>query len=107
MSYKSIFQSIILLIREKVDPDKIILFGSRATKRAKKGSDIDIAIFGGKKLNHREERKLREKIDELAGLYSVDIVFAEKLQKTFKEMVQDQGVVIYEKGGRNFSNSKP
>ena len=77
------------------DPEKIILFGSRARRDYKKNSDIDIAV--DLKLPFREERKLKEKIEELSGLYSVDLIFFPRINENFKRHILKEGVVLYEK----------
>ena len=81
-------------LKDSLSPEEIILFGSRAKGNFKKGSDIDIAIKGGRELTHREERKLKEKIDEISGLYSVDIVFWEKLDEDFKKNLKNTGKIL-------------
>ncbi len=86
------------LIIDELQPERIILFGSLAKKAHKSNHDIDIFVYKGKPLSHREERKLREKIDELAGIYSVDIVFSDKVEEDFQKLIEDTGVVLYEKG---------
>ena len=58
---------------KKHNPKKIILFGSRARGDYRKNSDIDIAV--DLDLSFREKRKLKEKIDLISGLYSVDLIF--------------------------------
>ncbi len=85
-----------LLIKE-VEPEKIILFGSLAKKMPKAAYDIDIFIYKSKSLSHREERKLKEKVDELAGIYSVDIIFSGRVEKDFQKLIENTGVAIYEK----------
>lgn len=82
---------------EELDPEEIILFGSRAKDSFRQGSDIDMAIKGGIKLTHRKERKLREQIDRMAKIYTVDIVFFNNLDNDFKELVENTGKVLYEK----------
>ncbi|MCG2724643.1 MAG: nucleotidyltransferase domain-containing protein [Elusimicrobia bacterium] len=84
-------------LKNSLAPEEIILFGSRAKGNFKRGSDIDIAVKGGRELTHREERKLKEKIDEISGLYSVDIVFWEKLDKDFKKKLKNSGEILYGK----------
>ncbi|MRJ03121.1 MAG: nucleotidyltransferase domain-containing protein, partial [Epsilonproteobacteria bacterium] len=54
-------------------PQKIILFGSRAKGYFALNSDIDIAVDIN--LTFREKRKLKERIEEVSGLYSVDLLF--------------------------------
>jgi len=97
MNIVFILQKIIKLLTEELDPDRLILFGSRAKGLAHKGSDIDIAVGGGKGLTHREERKLKEKIEEISGIYFVDIVFLEKISEDLKNMILETGRIIYEK----------
>ncbi len=87
------------LLVERLDPNRILLFGSLASGRAKRsGYDIDFFVYGGRDLSHRESRKLREEIDLLAGIYTVDLLFADKVDPEFKSVVEDTGMVIYEKG---------
>jgi len=94
---KSILNKIVRLLIDEVNPTKLILFGSRSKGNARRGSDIDVAVEGGKSLSHREERKLKEKIEEISGIYFVDIVFLEKTSADFKNMIRKTGKVIYEK----------
>ncbi|GAB4436818.1 MAG: nucleotidyltransferase domain-containing protein [bacterium] len=91
-----ILEEIIKVIVEHLNPEKVILFGSRAEGSFHRGSDIDIAILGGKKLSFREERKLKEIIDEVAGIYSVDILFMERLESDFAKRILETGKVVYE-----------
>ncbi len=92
-----IIQKIVSVIVEKADPVRIILFGSRAKGNANKGSDIDIALEDEKALTFREMRKMKELIDDVSGLYSVDIIVLSKVDDTFKDSIKESGVVIYEK----------
>lgn len=85
----------IVEIMKEYNPDKIILFGSRARGDYKKNSDIDIAV--DLELPFRERRKLKERIDELSGIYSVDLVFLAKTNEDFKNHILEEGVILYEK----------
>ncbi len=80
---------------KKYQPKRIILFGSRAKGYHRKSSDIDIAV--DLKLNFRERRKLKEKIDRISGLYSVDLIFLPEVEKNFKKQILKEGKVLYEK----------
>ena len=51
----------------------------------------------GKKLSFREIRKLKEEIDKIAGIYSVDLVFLEDCEENFKNLIYSTGKIIYEK----------
>ncbi len=97
MNVDDILQNIIKLLIGDLNPDRLILFGSRAKGTAHKGSDIDVAVEGGKSLEYREERKLKEKIEEVSGIYFVDIVFLGKISKDFRDMIMETGKVVYEK----------
>ncbi|BAF69255.1 type VII toxin-antitoxin system MntA family adenylyltransferase antitoxin [Nitratiruptor sp. SB155-2] len=77
------------------NPKKIILFGSHAKGYATKYSDIDIALEIP--LDFRSKRKLKEEVDRLSGLLSVDIVFFNEADKNFKKQIEKEGKVLYEK----------
>ena len=82
---------------ENLLPKRIILFGSRAKGTARMGSDIDLALEGAAISDFCKERKLREALDQLAGIYSVDLVFLEQVDDVFSEMINQTGKVLYEK----------
>jgi len=94
---KEKINKIIQLLIEKTDPARIILFGSRARETAHNGSDIDIALEGVQELSVRDYRLLKEEIDKVSGLYSVDIVLIDKVDNSFKRIIKDTGVILYEK----------
>ena len=77
---------------KKYSPKKIILFGSRARGDNLKNSDIDIAVELD--LSFREKRKLKEKIDLIAGLYSVDLFFFDEMSDEFKRKVLKEGIKL-------------
>jgi predicted nucleotidyltransferase len=77
---------------KKYSPKKIILFGSRARGDNLKNSDIDIAVELD--LSFREKRKLKEKIDLIAGLYSVDLVFFDEMSDELKRKVLKEGIKL-------------
>ena len=91
---EGIIKNIVETVKE-YNPEKVILFGSRARGDYKKNSDIDIAV--DLKLPFREERKLKEKIEELSGIYSVDLIFFPKINENLKKHILKEGVVLYEK----------
>ena len=80
------------LLRYK--PRKVILFGSRAKGDFSKHSDIDIAV--DLDLPFRERRKLKEKPDLIAGIYTVDLIFLPLVNKKFTEKIFKEGKVLYE-----------
>ncbi len=101
---KEIIDNIVEFLKDpQFQVEKIILFGSRAKKENKKFSDIDIAIVTKQKLDIRTKRKIKDKIEELSGIYSVDLIFLEQTSNEFKEIIKETGITIYEKNRNNNS----
>jgi len=89
---------------KKYNPNKIILFGSRAKGYAKRNSDIDIAV--DILLPFRERRILKEKIEKISGPYLVDLIFLPNISKEFKNIIIKEGKVLYEKKWSSFKTGK-
>lgn len=98
-----ILSNIINSVVSIADPDKIILFGSRAQNRQKTNSDYDILVL---KKNIKKRRKLAQKIYlNLDGSASVDVLvctlsrFNKLKDKWFLvySNIDKYGKVIYEK----------
>lgn len=87
-----------------LNPNKIIIFGSRAKNENKKFSDIDICVVGANKPSHTSLRKIKEQIDEILGIYSYDLIFWEEIDEEFKKIINKTGKVIYDKSGSNNRN---
>ena len=85
----------ILRALKEFHPQKIYLFGSRAWGDHRTNSDIDIAIIG--EYDYRQKRKIRERVDEVSGLYSVDALFWDEIADTMRQKIQEEGVLLYEK----------
>lgn len=69
------------------------IFGSRATGRYKKYSDIDIAIYGG--VSEKEEFYIRNDFDLLDIPYTIDVVFVNKVTKqALLESIKKEGVKL-------------
>ena len=93
---RGILNNVVNIIRKALDPVEIILFGSRAKGDFYKNADFDFAV-DKEKVNIRQHRKMIEKINKVTGLYKVDIVYLNRIDKAFKEIIQKTGKVIYEK----------
>jgi len=91
---KEVLDKIVLLLKEKLNPSLIILFGSRASEKHNTGSDFDIALDGDK-IDVREMRKLKEKLEEISGLYRVDLIFLESVDSEFKNIIIKRGKILY------------
>ncbi len=70
---------------------KRVIFGSRATGKYKKTSDIDIALFGN--LNFRDISFLKGEFEESDCIYKVDVVHYESLENDkLKENIDKEGI---------------
>ncbi len=93
---KEILDKVVSILKENLKPGLILLFGSRAGDRYSRGSDFDIAV-DGKKMGIRETRELKEKLEEVSGLYKVDLIFLESVDKEFKDIILRRGKILYER----------
>lgn len=87
---------IINILVDEFKPETILLFGSRARKKNSKNADFDIAV-DTKMPDIRTERKVKEKIEKIAGLYKVDIAYLKSVDEGFREIILKSGKVIYER----------
>jgi predicted nucleotidyltransferase len=86
----------VYLINSYIDSNKIYLFGSRAKGNYRNSADFDLAIDS--EINdYRSIRIIKDKINEIAGLYHVDIVNINSVDKEFKDIILETGKLIYEK----------
>lgn len=83
------------LIVKECAPKCVYLFGSRAKGKAKAGSDFDFAVEGLPPGDSRR-RKVKDMLESLAGLYSVNLVFLSEVDEKFKNIILKSGEVIYE-----------
>ncbi len=97
-------KNLLEILKNSIDPDKVILFGSRATNNFSIDSDYDICIIK-KNVNHK--RKLAQAVYKSlfgSGL-SVDVIvetpemFIELQQNPYLiyQQIYKKGIVIYEK----------
>ncbi|MEA3340250.1 MAG: nucleotidyltransferase domain-containing protein [Chloroflexota bacterium] len=96
MEFEKNITAIIQIITELVQPEQIILFGSRARDAAAhRYSDYDIAL-AGVDMDHRTERCLKEALDDRLGIFTVDLIDVDKADPEFKEIVVQNGIIVYE-----------
>ena len=93
---EQIFVSIIEILKKNLNPTKLILFGSRAKGKSTSGSDFDIAVVSDP-VNNINQRKVKEAIEAVSGLYKVDVVYWDELDEDFKKIISKSGKVIYER----------
>ncbi|HEY4662245.1 MAG TPA: nucleotidyltransferase domain-containing protein [Candidatus Humimicrobiaceae bacterium] len=93
---EEILGRIVSLLKKDIKPERIFLFGSRVNRNITNGSDFDIAI-DGRKVNLRRIRELKEKLEEISGLYKVDIIFLESVDEEFRNIILRRGKILYER----------
>lgn len=78
--------------------EKVVIFGSRAMGNYKKGSDVDIAIFG-KQVTREDIFKLDDYLNEIFPLpYIFDIHHYENISNdNLKKHIDDEGEIIFER----------
>lgn len=103
MPDKKILEQIIHAIRQVLEPDKIILYGSRARGDAREDSDYDILVIAKTFINElKTEQNIYQKLYKLNA--SVDIIVktpetVEKCKKRFVSVTKEtlnEGITIYE-----------
>ena len=83
----------ILMLAEKNNIEKVILFGSRARGDYRKTSDIDLAVLGGSVARFQADIE-----EEVSTLLSFDIVNMDgSVQEELVASIKREGKVLYEK----------
>jgi len=99
---KRIIGEIVKVLLSYLQPERIILFGSRAKHRAEKYADFDVAVEGAN-MDVRMERFIKDKLDEKAGIYIVDLINLDKVDKDFRKIILQRGRVIYDRRSKVFT----
>lgn len=86
MSIDNATQEVVKIIRRYLDEEwRIFLFGSWANGNALETSDIDIGILGKEKVPFGEMIKIKEEIENIPTLRSIDIMDLSLKEKSFRE----------------------
>ena len=88
-------KSVCLAKRELLINNRVILFGSRASQKNEKRSDFDIGILGEKSLSIADFYKLKDALDELPTLYTIDLVDFNKVSDAFRAEALKNYSVLY------------
>ena|SRR3989338_9152090 len=75
------------------DAVKVILFGSSATRNARRGSDIDVAVQPEGEWKSLSFLLLKEKLSELPIPYTVDLVNLNEVDERFRQNIINEGIV--------------
>lgn len=94
---KKLEKEIVSIILSYKKPDRIVLFGSRATGYFTDKSDIDIAVFA-KKWDDNDLNELKFYLDKyLLTPLKIDVVnFCSLYNKRLKSNILKEGMVLYE-----------
>ena len=100
----NILQKAVSVIVEEIDPDKIILFGSRAYGKPSSESDYDIMIIKDFVGNHRKYlKKLYVKLFDIGAPIDLVLVKKDKIEQNqnnifffYKEAIE-KGLSLYDK----------
>lgn len=88
-----VYENLIFYFKSKEYIQEVILFGSRAKGNYNYNSDIDIAILCDKKY----KGTVANDLDEIVGIYSLDIIFLDSMNKEIKSQIEKYGIEIYKK----------
>jgi uncharacterized protein len=91
-----IIEGVKMILRQNLNPDKIYLFGSRAKRTNTPHADFDFAL-SGKNPGWEKMRQVQAQIEELSGLYKVDLVFLDEVDQDFKKIIFQSSEVLYER----------
>ena len=93
---KNLLSQIVDLILKHKKPEKIVIFGSRASDNFKNASDIDIAIFG-KDWTDKDINIVKYNLDEFIKTpLKFDLLNFYKIGKTkLKENILKEGKIVY------------
>ena len=90
-------QLILGVINNFEEIEKALIFGSRAKGTNRPGSDIDLALIGGK-LNSLLVNRVSSALDDLPLPYMFDLINYHEINNEFlKKKVDDEGKLFYER----------
>lgn len=81
-----------IIIRKELDLKhyRAFFFGSRVTGKAKPTSDFDVGILGDSPVSYAIMQKIRERMDDLDTLFTVDIVDFYGTSDQFKKIAMEK-----------------
>ena len=94
MPSEHVKQQLIDVIKQHVQPDFILLFGSFAKGNAREDSDIDLAYFSKRSLSSYERFNLAGELAAIANR-EVDLVDIKQIDTVFTMQIFEQAIPIY------------
>ena len=73
---------------------KIYVFGSRATGKAKKYSDLDVALMSDTKIDGNKMSEIIIKLEDTTIPYKVDVIDLREISETFKKCIENDLIQI-------------
>lgn len=92
MSIEEIISQVVRIILKHSKPERIWLYGSRASGEAKESSDIDIA-FDDKA--YTSEWQIKEDVEKIQTLIKIDVKNIAHTEERFRQRVLSTGRVLY------------
>ena len=80
---------------------KVWVFGSRANWTTKDSSDLDLAVEGAAKLDHKAMVGLEVAFEESDLPYTVDVVDLKAVSSGFRQIVEDQRLPLHDQAGKD------
>jgi predicted nucleotidyltransferase len=74
---------------------KVVVFGSRATGKARKYSDVDVALIGNRPVPGRTAALLNEALDESPLPYTVDVVDFSLAGDAMRSEIERNGLELF------------
>ena len=105
MLTKDLQNKLIETIKQHVNPDFIILFGSFAKGTTHDESDIDLAYFSTQQLSSYERFMLAGNLASIANR-EVDLVDLKQIDTVFTMQIFEQGIPIYIRDESTFTRQK-
>lgn len=105
MLSQEIQQQLIESLKQHVQPDFIILFGSFAKGTARDESDIDLAYFSKQQVSSYERFILAGDLAAIANR-EVDLVDLKQIDTVFTMQIFEQGIPIYILDRNEFTRQK-
>ena len=98
-AHRSIIEDI--LRQHAPRPCRVLAFGSRVRGKARRFSDLDLAIDAGRPLTLRDTAVLADAFDESDLPWSVDLVDLVTCSETFRREVENYAVPVFEAEGQS------
>ena len=97
------FEIILDILARFVPECEVRAFGSRCNGKAKKYSDLDLAIVGKEKIDSKKIIDIKEAFEESDLPYRIDVLDWNVISKNFRKIIGEKYEVI-QKAERNFDD---